>query len=263
MKKKLDYFIKKVFKKTVSNCGDEIIKHIKKKAKETKFLSTLNTNSLLVLEKDKKFKEAIIASNWVIPDGYGVVFACKLLGLNIKERISGSDIFNDLNNKLNKQKKYKYVFFGSTKKTLKLISKKMKLNYPNIKVVGCLSPSFKPTFSKTETDKILKYINNKRADVLWIGLTQPKQEKWIYENYSRLNVKFAGTVGAVFDFYSGQIKRAPTIIQNLSLEWIHRIYQDPRRLWARYLVSNLFYMVKVMPNIIYLRMLYIFRKYVK
>lgn len=255
MKKKLEYFLRKVFKKTRSVCGDEIIKHITKKGKETKFLSTLNTNSLLVLNKDKIFKEAIIKSNWVIPDGYGTVFACKLLGVNIKERIAGSDIFKDLNYKLNKKKKYKYFFFGSTKKTLKLISKRMKLNYPNIKVSGYMSPPFKSTFTKTENNKMIRYINNKKVDILWIGLTQPKQEKWVYENYSNLNVKFIGTIGAVFDFYSGQIKRAPIIMQTLGLEWFYRICQDPRRLWKRYFLSNLYYLFNVIPYIIYLRVL--------
>ena len=262
MEKKLEYFLRKVFKKTTSECGDEIVKYIKKRGKEAKFLSTLNTNSLLVLDKDKVFKEAIIKSNWIIPDGYGTVFACKLLGVNIKERIAGSDIFKDLNYKLNKKKKYKYFFFGSTNKTLKLISKRMKLNYPNIKITGYLSPPFKSTFTKTENNKIIRYINNKKPDVLWVGLTQPKQEKWVYENYSKLNVKFVGTIGAVFDFYSGQVKRAPIIMQTLGLEWFYRICQDPTRLLARYLTSNLYYIFIVIPKIICLRLLYIFKKYV-
>jgi len=262
MEKKLEYFLRKVFKKTTSECGDEIVKYIKKRGKEAKFLSTLNTYSLLVLDKDKVFKEAIIKSNWIIPDGYGTVFACKLLGVNIKERIAGSDIFKDLNYKLNKKKKYKYFFFGSTKKTLKLLSKRMELYYPNIKITGYLSPPFKSAFTKNENNKMIRYINSKKVDVLWVGLTQPKQEKWIYENYSKLNVKFVGAIGAVFDFYSGQVKRAPIIMQTLGLEWFYRICQDPTRLWARYLTSNLYYIFIVIPKIICLRLLYIFKKYV-
>jgi len=262
MDKKLDYFLKRIFKKNTSTCANEIIKHIKSKNKKTKFLSTVNTNTLLVLNNDKIFKEALISSTWIIPDGYGAVFACKLFGISIKERITGSDIFNDLNYKLNKQKKYKYFFLGSTKKTLKLISKKIKLDYPNIKITGYLSPLFKSTFNKAETNKMIKHINNKKPDVLWVGLTQPKQEKWVYENYSKLNVKFIGAIGAVFDFYSGQIKRAPIIIQSLGLEWFYRICQDPRRLWIRYFFSNFYYIFKVIPNIIYLRVLCIFKKYV-
>ena len=113
-KNKFKYILNKVFKKTTSNCGDQIFKHIKNNNK--KFLSTLNTNSLFLLRKDEKFNEALIASNWIIPDGYRVVFACKLLGLDINERISGSDIFEELNHKLNKDKKYKYFFLVLQKK---------------------------------------------------------------------------------------------------------------------------------------------------
>ena len=256
---KLEYLLHKTFKRTSNECSNQIIRHIKNKNKKIKFLSTINTNSLLVIQNDNTFKDALMNSNWLIPDGYGAVIACKLQGLKIRERITGSDIFEELNHKLNKQKKYKYFFFGSTKKTLKLISKKMKLDYPNIKVTGYLSPPFKSTFNKAETNKMIKYINNKKPDVLWVGLTQPKQEKWIFENYSKLNVKFIGAIGAVFDFYSGQIKRAPIIIQSLGLEWAYRICQNPRRLWIRYFLSNFFYICKVIPYIIYLRALYVLK----
>jgi N-acetylglucosaminyldiphosphoundecaprenol N-acetyl-beta-D-mannosaminyltransferase len=249
----LDQFLKKIFKKSTSICGNEIIKHIYNKNKKTKFISTVNTNSLLLLNKDKIFKKALISSNWIIPDGYGAVFACKLLGLNIKERITGSDIFNDLNYKLNKQKKCKYFFLGSTTKTLKLISKKMKLDYPNIKITGYLSPPFKTAFSKTENNKMIKYINRKKTEVLWIGLTQPKQEKWVYENYSKLNVKFIGSIGAVFDFYAGQVKRAPRFLQILGFEWFYRVLQDPKRLWKRYFYSNFNFFLKIVPYLLYLR----------
>ena len=89
-------------------------------------MSTLNAKSLLVLENDDKFKEALTASYWIVPDGYGAVIACKLLGLKIHQRISGTDIFHEVNYKLNKRKNYKYLFFGSTKKTLGLIANKIK-----------------------------------------------------------------------------------------------------------------------------------------
>ena len=249
----MDQFLKKIFKKSTSICGNEIIKHIYNKNKKTKFISTVNTNSLLLLNKDKIFKKALISSNWIIPDGYGAVFACKLLGLNIKERITGSDIFNDLNYKLNKQKKCKYFFLGSTTKTLKLISKKMKHDYPNIKITGYLSPPFKTAFSKTENNKMIKYINRKKTEVLWIGLTQPKQEKWVYENYSKLNVKFIGSIGAVFDFYAKQVKRAPKFLQILGLEWLFRLLQDPKRLWKRYFYSNFNFFLRIVPYLLYLR----------
>ena len=253
---KLEYLLHKTFKRSSNECSNQIIKHIKNKNKKIKFLSTINTNSLLVIQNDNTFKKALMYSNWLIPDGYGAVIACKLLGLKIRERITGSDIFNEINYKLNKHINYNCVFLGSTKKTLKLIVKKMKLNYPNIKIKGCLSPPFKNIYSTAETNKMINFINKKKPDVLWVGLTQPKQEKWIFENYLKLNVKFIGAIGAVFDFYSGQIKRAPIIIQSLGLEWVYRICQDPRRLWIRYFFSNFYYICKVIPYIIYLRALY-------
>ena len=256
MKKKLEYFLGKTFKRSVKKCSDQIVKHIKSKNKKIKFLSTINTNTLLVLENDDKFKEALVNSFWIIPDGYGTIIACKFLGLKIHQRISGSDIFDQINFKLNKQKNYKYVFFGSTKKTLRLIAKKMKSNYPNIKITGYLSPPFKDIYNETETKKMINFINKKKTDVLWVGLTQPKQEKWIHQNLNRLDTKFVGAIGAVFDFYSDQIKRAPKIIQDLGFEWLYRVFQDPKRLWKRYMLCNLNFFFIIIPYLLYVRLKY-------
>ena len=101
---------------------------------------------------------------------------------------------------------------------------------------------------------MINLINKKKPDVLWIGLTQPKQEKWVYENLDRLDVKFVGAIGAVFDFYSGQVKRAPKVIQNLGGEWFYRLLQDPKRLWKRYFFCNLNFVFKVIPYLFYVRL---------
>jgi N-acetylglucosaminyldiphosphoundecaprenol N-acetyl-beta-D-mannosaminyltransferase len=254
---KLEYLLHKTFKRTSNECSNQIIKHIKNKNKKIKFLSTINTNSLLVIQNDNTFKKALMYSNWLIPDGYGAVIACKLLGLKIRERITGSDIFNEINYKLNKHINYNCVFLGSTKKTLKLIVKKMKLNYPNIKIKGCLSPPFKNIYSTAETNKMINFINKKKPDILWVGLTQPKQEKWIYENFNKLDTKFVGAIGAVFDFYPDLIKRAPIIVQDFGLEWLYRIIQDPKRLWKRYLFCNLNFIFIILPYLLYVRVKYI------
>jgi len=256
LKKKLEYFLHKTFKKSAKKCSNQIIKHINSKNTKIKFLSTINTNSLLVIQDDEKFKEALIHSYWILPDGYGAVIACKLLGLKIHERISAADIFKEVNFKLNKHKNYKCVFLGSKKKTLRLIGNRMKLDYPNIKVKGYLSPPFKSIYSSAETNSMINFINKKKPDILWVGLTQPKQEKWIYENFNKLDTKFVGTIGAVFDFYSGQIKRAPKIVQDLGFEWLHRVLQDPKRLWKRYLFCNLNFIFIVVPYLLYVRVKY-------
>jgi len=254
MIKKIEYFLHKVFKNSTHVCCEKILKNLKNEDKKKTLLSTLNTNSLYTLKNDIRFNKALHASNLIVPDGIGTIVACRLLGLKIKNKISGSDIFYRLNDMLNKHKNFKCFFFGSTKKTIRLVIKKMKVDYPNIKVTGFLSPPFKDNFNKTETKKMINYINRHKADILWIALTQPKQEIWAYENLNRLNTKFIGSIGAVFDFYSGKIKRAPIFIQNLGLEWLFRIAQDPKRLWKRYLYSNFFFIFRLLPYIIFYRL---------
>ena len=255
----MEYFLNKLFKKKKSRCIDQIITHIKNKKNNTEFLSTLNTNTLYILKKDLAFKKALTASKWVIPDGVGALISCRIFGLKIYEKISGADIFKELSYQLNKKKKYRYIFFGSTNATLKLIKKKLNLDYPNIKIAGYLSPPFKNEYNKLETDKMINYINKKKANVLWVGLTQPKQEKWIYENLHKLDVNFIGAIGAVFDFYSGNIKRAPKFIQNLGFEWLYRITQDPKRLWKRYLFSGLNFIFIIIPYLFYKKIIYLLK----
>jgi N-acetylglucosaminyldiphosphoundecaprenol N-acetyl-beta-D-mannosaminyltransferase len=104
-------------------------------------------------------------------------------------------------------------------------------------VAGTYSPPFKPTYSAAELDKMVAVINTSNADVLWVGMTAPKQEKFIYQNKDRLNVRFAAAIGAVFDFYAGNVKRSSPNFQRIGLEWLPRLLQEPGRLWRRMVVS--------------------------
>jgi N-acetylglucosaminyldiphosphoundecaprenol N-acetyl-beta-D-mannosaminyltransferase len=129
-------------------------------------------------------------------------------------------------------------FLGSTKETLELIKQRMARDYPNIKVAGMYSPPFKDVYSRAEINAMIKAVNSAAPDVLWVGLSAPKQEKFIFENRARLKVKFAAAVGAVFDFYSGNVKRdKDSWLVNHGLEWLPRLIQEPGRLWRRMFVS--------------------------
>jgi N-acetylglucosaminyldiphosphoundecaprenol N-acetyl-beta-D-mannosaminyltransferase len=114
----------------------------------------------------------------------------------------------------------------------------MESDFPNIRVVGTFSPPFKEEFSHAENLMMIETINRAKPDVVWIGMTAPKQEKWTYENREKLDVKVLGPVGAVFDFYTGNVKRPPKIFQEWGLEWLPRFFREPRRLWRRNLISN-------------------------
>lgn len=193
-----------------------------------------------------------------MPDGASIVKACRWLKAKSqpKERIAGWDLFelemNALNSKMReckneKMKKGKVMFLGSSEKVLSLIRKRAAVDYPNLEVVT-YSPPYKPEFSEEDSQAMIKAINDADPDLLWIGMTAPKQEKWTYKHWDKLNIHcHCGTIGAVFDFYAGTVKRAPLWWQKHSLEWLYRLLMEPRRMWRRYIIGNakfLYYIYK-------------------
>ncbi len=126
----------------------------------------------------------------------------------------------------------------------------MKRNFPALEIVGAYSPPFKKEFSEADNLEMIKMINSADPDILWVGMTAPKQEKWIYENLGRLNVRVAIGIGAVFDYVSAKVKRAPEGMQKCGLEWFWRLLQEPRRLWKRYLVGNTLFILLVLREIV-------------
>jgi N-acetylglucosaminyldiphosphoundecaprenol N-acetyl-beta-D-mannosaminyltransferase len=206
-------------------------------SKRCAWLACFNPHSYAVSLNDSVFSKALVEADWLIPDGAGVILASKILGGQIRNRVTGSDIFYGVHDALNKIGGQSVFFFGASEKTLFEIRARMAIDFPEISVAGTYSPPFKPNYSPTELEEMINVINAAKPDVLWVGMTAPKQEKWIYENRSRLNVRFAGAIGAVFDFYSGSVRRSHPLFQQLGLEWLPRLVQQPRRLWRRMFVS--------------------------
>ena len=147
------------------------------------------------------------------------------------------DVFTAVTSEMNRRKEGSCFFLGSTEETLAKIRENMAELYPHVEVVGTYSPPFKPAFSAEDNDEMIRRINEARPDVLWVGLTAPKQEIWIYEHQDRLQINFAGPIGAAFDFFVGNIKRVSPFWQDLGFEWLPRLLQEPRRLWRRSVVS--------------------------
>jgi len=221
---------------SVEDCADRIFQSLRE-SKRT-WLACFNPHSYALARKDKVFSRALKSSDWLVPDGAGVVLASRFLGGAINERVAGSDIFAGLHKRMNDDGSMRIFFLGSTKETLELIKQRMARDYPNIKVAGMYSPPFKDVYSRAEINAMIKAVNSAAPDVLWVGLSAPKQEKFIFENRARLKVKFAAAVGAVFDFYSGNVKRdKDSWLVNHGLEWLPRLIQEPGRLWRRMFVS--------------------------
>ena len=130
------------------------------------------------------------------------------------------------------------MFMGSSQKVLDLIVKRAAEVYPHLKIVT-YSPPYKPDFSEEDNKAIVEAINAADPDLLWIGMTAPKQEKWTYSHWNELNIHcHVGTIGAVFDFFAGTVERAPMWWQRHGLEWLYRLLKEPKRMWRRYIIGN-------------------------
>ena len=210
------------------------------------WLACLNPHSYAVSLDNNVFANALRDADWLVPDGAGVVIASRILGGTIRERITGSDIFDRLHQSLDETGDKSVFFLGSTEETLRHIQTRMKTDYPNVRVAGTYSPPFKASYTNEELDLMIETINAAQTDVLWVGMTAPKQEVWIFQNRARLNVRFAAAIGAVFDFYTGRVKRSHPVFQRLGLEWLPRLLQQPTRLWRRMFVSAPIFLWHVM-----------------
>ena len=203
------------------------------------FINTINAHSYNTARKDSLFADALTNGDVLIPDGVSIVKACKWIKAKSlpKERIAGWDLFAFEMNKLEK-KGGTVMFMGSSQKVLDLIVKRAAEVYPHLKVVT-YSPPYKPEFSDEDNKAIIDAINAANPDLLWIGMTAPKQEKWTYSHWKELNIHcHVGTIGAVFDFFAGTVERAPMWWQEHGLEWLYRLIKEPKRMWRRYIIGN-------------------------
>ena len=219
-----------------------------------KLINTINAHSYNTAQEDEAFAEALSRGDYLIPDGASIVKACRWLKAKSqpKERIAGWDYFIfEMNQFERKSEKRKVMFLGSNEKVLALIRERVAVDYPHLEVIT-YSPPFKPEFSDEDNQAMIGAINHADPDLLWIGMTAPKQEKWAYQHWGELNIHcHCGTVGAVFDFYAGTVKRAPLSWQRNSLEWLHRLIMEPRRMWRRYIIGAakfLYYISKEFIN---------------
>ena len=212
-------------------------------------INTINAHSYNTAQKDELFAEALSQGDYLIPDGASIVKACKWVNAKSKpiERIAGWDLFMFEMGKLN-EKGGRVMFMGSSEKVLALVKEKAATVYPNLEVVT-YSPPYKPEFSDEDNRKIIDAIITADPDLLWIGMTAPKQEKWTYSHWSELNIHcHVGTIGAVFDFFAGTAQRAPIWWQQHSLEWLYRLVKEPKRMWRRYVIGNPLFLWNVLKE---------------
>jgi N-acetylglucosaminyldiphosphoundecaprenol N-acetyl-beta-D-mannosaminyltransferase len=206
-------------------------------------VSTISPHSYIISRKDDLFSEALTASDFIIPDGVGIVMAAKFLNGTRIKKIAGSDLHEEIIKSLNEQGGSCF-YLGSSETTLTLIRDRLALEQPAIRV-GTYSPPFKAQFTDEENISMIKMVNEFNPDVLFVGMTAPKQEKWVYENRNRINAPVICSIGAVFDFYAGTVKRPGKFWIGLSLEWLPRLLREPGRLWKRNFISTPLFLVYI------------------
>lgn len=234
-------------------------------------INTINAHSYNVAQKDRVFAESLNVNDnendndspndnlnykkYLIPDGASIVKACRWLKAKSqpKERIAGWDLYDFEMRRLNDKgemtnDKLRVMFMGSSEQVLALIKERAAKDYPNLEIVT-FSPPYKQVFSDEDDAAIIKAINQADPDLLWIGMTAPKQEKWVWQHWNELDIHcHVGTIGAVFDFYAGTASRAPQWWQRHSLEWLYRLVKEPKRMWRRYIVGNPLFIYRIIKE---------------
>lgn len=202
----------------------------------TGVINCLNPHSHVVAVKDLHFREALLSSDYLVADGVGIKIAARIIIGEKVAKIAGSDLHLELLNGLN-ARIGKCFYLGSSGEVLEKIEARLSQEYPNIKT--CMySPPYRKEFSKEETGAMIHAVNNFGPDVLFVGMTAPKQEKWVHANRHLIDAPVICSIGAVFDFYAGTKRRPGKLWIKLGLEWLPRLLREPKRLWRRTLFST-------------------------
>ena len=207
-------------------------------------INTINPHSYCVAKQDAAFEVALQASDVLLPDGIGIVWAAKFLKKQKIHKIAGYDVFLHLMQYLNANEGSCF-FLGASKQTLVLIKERSAMEFPKV-VVNSYSPPYKAVFNDDDSKEMINRVNSHTPEVLFVGMTAPKQEKWVYDHKDSLNANIICSIGAVFDFYAGTVKRPSKFWIKLGLEWLPRFLKDPKRLAERNLISTPKFILEVL-----------------
>ena len=206
-------------------------------------LVTVNTEFVMAAQKDAEFKAILNAAALALPDGVGLLWAARFLGHPLKERVTGVDTVQRVA-ELAARKGYRLFLLGAAQGVADLCARRLSDQYPNLQIVGTYSGS--PAVE--EEDAIVALVQQAKPDVLFVAYGAPQQDKWIARNLERLGVPLAMGVGGAFDFIAGVAVRAPRWMQQLGLEWLHRLYRQPWR-WKRMLALPRFVGLVILKKI--------------
>jgi N-acetylglucosaminyldiphosphoundecaprenol N-acetyl-beta-D-mannosaminyltransferase len=194
-------------------------------------------HTVMVCQEDEELREAVLGSDLIVPDGQPLVWAMNALGHPLSSRVYGPELMARYCARSAKTGTRMFLYGGRNQGSLVQLALNLRRRFPGLKIVGGYSPPFRP-LSDEEEQAVVDEINASGADVVWVGIGVPKQEKWMANMRDRLDTPVLVGVGAAFDFHAGLIPQAPNWMQATGLEWAYRLMHEPRRLWKRYLTYN-------------------------
>jgi N-acetylglucosaminyldiphosphoundecaprenol N-acetyl-beta-D-mannosaminyltransferase len=205
-------------------------------AGKTMLIGVVNAAKIVNMRKDAILRNSIEQADIVLADGAPVVWLSKLLGTPLPERIAGIDLMMELLRKADKEN-YGVYFLGARDDVLKKVINVVKKNYPGVRIAGCRNGYF----TEEQGRGVAADIRDSRADILFVGISPPKKEIFLGKWHSYMNIPVCHGVGGSFDVLAGVTKRAPLWMQKAGLEWLYRVIQEPRRMWKRYLTTNIMF----------------------
>jgi N-acetylglucosaminyldiphosphoundecaprenol N-acetyl-beta-D-mannosaminyltransferase len=192
---------------------------------------------LMTAQSDPEARAATLGADLIVPDGQPLVWALRLLGRHLDARVYGPDLMAAYCRRSAGTGVRMYLYGGRSPEALALLTRALLERFPGLRIVGGHSPPFRE-LTDAERDAVVADIDDSGADVVWVGTGQPKQEKWMARMRPRLRAPVLVGVGAAFDFHAGLVPQAPPWMQSRGLEWVFRLWQEPRRLWRRYASDN-------------------------
>jgi N-acetylglucosaminyldiphosphoundecaprenol N-acetyl-beta-D-mannosaminyltransferase len=209
-------------------------------SRETKYVCFANVHTTVLGRTDQHFRDITNNAVMALPDGMPLVWLGRLKKNKDLEKCSGPDVMDEIL-KLSAERGYTNFFYGGTGEVLHSLHDHLKNRFPNLKIVGAFPPPFR-ALTQAEDREIIKMINQVNPRIIWVGLGAPKQEVWMSEHVHQIKSSLLLGVGAAFNFHAQAVKRVPRWMQNIGLEWFYRLLQEPKKLWKRYLITNLLFL---------------------
>jgi N-acetylglucosaminyldiphosphoundecaprenol N-acetyl-beta-D-mannosaminyltransferase len=201
------------------------------------YICVAAVHTVMASQEDPELREAVNGASFTVPDGQPLVWAMNLLGHQLPSRVYGPDLMERACERAARTGVRMYLYGGRNQGALVQLAYNLRTRFPGLQIVGGYSPPFRE-LSADEEAAVVDEINRSRADVVWVGIGVPKQEKWMARMRDRLDAPVLVGVGAAFDFHAGLVPQAPDWMQRFGLEWAYRLGHEPRRLWKRYARYN-------------------------